>query len=66
MVKTRYGYDIPDDWIQCRGCPDIVNKDIADIYTYGFCTHCQRKVPEHIPSEQMRNWLNGHYKTKVY
>ncbi len=59
-IKTnRYGFQIPDHWIECRGCPDMVNEDISDIYSYGYCSNCLEKIPSYIPHLQWEKWLRG-------
>ncbi len=57
--KSRYGYNVPEHWIMCKNCPDMVDEDISNIYIYGYCPHCVKQIPNYIPTEQWEKWLNG-------
>ena len=63
--RSRYGYNIPENWIQCKGCPDMVNEDVSNIYVYGYCSNCCRSVPDYISTEQWGDYLDAYYKKEV-
>lgn len=55
---SRYGYKIPKEWVECRGCRDIINENILSLYTYGYCPNCVNEIPDYIPTSQWEKFLN--------
>ena len=56
--------DTSDEWIAKRtGIKErrIAAKDetTSDIYSYGYCNNCLKKIPDYIPHSQWVKWLKG-------
>ena len=59
------GVRIPDHWIKCKGCTDMVDEEVACLYVYGYCVDCVMKIPDYIEQIQWGRWLDEYYKTKI-
>jgi phage FluMu protein Com len=63
--RSRYGYNIPDGYIQCKSCDAMVKSVVSNIYVYGFCPECYEIVPDYIPAEQWGDYINAYRKKSV-
>jgi len=61
MKLNKVGLRIPDNWLECRGCSDMVDMQISNLYSYGYCPHCIDKIPNYIPEEQHERYLKEKY-----
>jgi hypothetical protein len=57
--KGKQGwYTVGTDRWKCDCCGSLLRTKSSYDYFNGICFHCRLQVPNYIPEEQIRKWLN--------